>query len=347
MMLTRQSFLASLVVLWVVIHVAYLSYVRERRERIATLILWELLGFAIPLSAWLVYLWWVDGLRAFFELVPDTFRIAAQGNKGPMSTRLVRGLGGLGRKMFQDDLRVETAAAAAAIVAVIVAQWRDWRGISKLGIPPLALPLWFAAELVAASAPGDYYGHYYMPFVPLWACTAALIVELFVPRGSRWSWSLGLRATACAVLLVAVVAVLDARYRADPIKYWFINAPGAHLPPDFLQTITDGAKERGWQSYVPLDTMATHVLLDMPLRPGTRFLAQYQYQFPGPDSPRGSELLADIGRADIVVEDVARLRLDPALERRIRGTLQTSFTPFLHAHGLQIYARTNPSDRPR
>jgi hypothetical protein len=249
--------------------------------------------------------------------------------------------------MFQDKPLVEGTAAAGVIVVVLVAQWRNWRGSSKLGIPPIVLPLWFAAELVAASAPGEYYGHHYMPFVPICACAAAMVLELCIPKEPRLSYSYLLRVTACVVLMGGVINILDARYRADPMKYWLTYAPGAHLPTTIINKVADDAKTFGWHSYVPLDTMATHVLLDMPLKPGTRFLVQYQYQFQGPESLRGSELLADLSRADVVVEDLARYRLDRELESRIRTTLRSSFTPFLKWSGLQFYARTGNSNEQR
>jgi hypothetical protein len=70
----------------------------------------------------------------------------------------------------------------------------------------------------------------------------------------------------------------------------------------------------------------------------------YPYEFAGPDSPRGRELVTDIEGADLVVEDRKRLRLDRALEFRIQAILQRSFVPLLDYKNFRFYARRTPPD---
>jgi hypothetical protein len=132
---------------------------------------------------------------------------------------------------------------------------------------------------------------------------------------------------------------LDASYRADPMKYWYVYATNVRPPPEIVQRLRDDATRFGWRGYMPLLTNSPEVLLDMPLPPGTRFLAQYPYQFSSADSPRAQEFLADLDGADLVVEDRQRFRLNPMLERRIRATLQTSFTPLFDWSNFHFYAR--------
>jgi hypothetical protein len=93
-----------------------------------------------------------------------------------------------------------------------------------------------------------------------------------------------------------------------------------------------------------LDTLAPEVLFDVPLAPGTRFLAQYPYQFPGPDSPRGREFLADLAAADVVIYDKQRFRFDPMLEMRTQQLLRSAFTPLFEWAHFQFLGRREATD---
>jgi hypothetical protein len=95
--------------------------------------------------------------------------------------------------------------------------------------------------------------------------------------------------------------------------------------------------------YVPLFTNSPEVLLDMPLKPGTRFLAQYPFQFDGAESPRGRELLRDISAADVIVEDSQRLKLNRDLEARIESIVRTSFVLEFDWSHFHFYRRRDSS----
>jgi hypothetical protein len=335
MLLCRQSFLVSLTVIWLALHAPLF----RRPAVLARLVGWELAGFLLPLLVWLAYVSSHDALRAFLELGWETMAFATRNDKGPLPGRLMTALEWMLRKLVQSRHDVAIAMASVAALAITVAEVRAWQRRPVIAVSPLLLPLWFAAELVAASAPGEHYGHYYMPFVPLWACTFALVADIMLPRELRFAPASAVRVVVTAVLLIAAVNPLDARYRADQRKYWYLWAPQARLPASLVQQLEDGATRFGWRTYVPLDTMATQILLDMPLEPATRFLVQYRYQFDGPTSPRGAELLAALARADVVAEDTNRLPLDDALEHEIRTVLRASFTPLLTWTAMQFYVR--------
>jgi hypothetical protein len=336
-LLTRQTFLVSIVTIWVVAHA---SLIRELRS-LVRIVMWEAVGFAFPIVVLVMYLWGTGGLAAYLELLPETHAYW-RASQGGLDAKLMLGIHWMVVNVFHDTPSVAITTAVIAVAAVVVAVVRTYRGAPPISVTPLLLPLWFAAEMVAASAPGDYYGHYYIPFVPLFACIAALVAELVFPRGVRRRPLPIVRLVSWAALLTTGAVALDSSYRADPMKYWFPFAPDARFPSPVIELLRKDANNNGWRHYVPLQTTSPAVLLDMPLPLGTRFLFQYPYQFAGPDSARGRELLADIARADIVVYDGIRLRLDLALEARIREMLQRSFTPLFSWSHFQFLVRRGP-----
>jgi hypothetical protein len=362
--LSRQSFLASLIAIWVVLHLPLARREREREREspcLARIVAWEVFGFLLPIVAWLTYLWRAGGLAQYLELIQETrtFGSAYHGVGGlrqlardahfaaphdSLTARMSQGLAGMIGAVFAG--RPATAILMGILASGVIIAWMIRRRPESpvLRATAVLLPVWFAAELVAASAPGTYYGHYYLPFVPIWACTFALAAEMLLPKTmtglTEWA-----RVAMCMMVLVAGVTALDVSYRADPEKYWYPGASNARLPAAVVERLRDDAKHWGLRTYVPLDTQATALLLDMPLTPGTRFLIQYFYQFPGPDSPRGQELLADIARSDMVVEDKERSALDQRLERTIAATLRSAFaTPFEWSHFRFYVRRDHVSD---
>jgi hypothetical protein len=352
--LTRQTFLAALGAIWLAAHVPLLRSPR----RLVSAIGWEVAGFALPIVGGLVYLWSTGSFSPFLELLPETFAFSSTpfvwnmtpgsrlgvgvqywspaAMRAEIGGRTLRALEWFVAIVFHGERRTAMALATIGMIAALAATTVRRRGKTMMSIAPLVLPFWFAAELAVASAPGNYYGPYYLPFVPLVACVVSLVAEVLVPIGSggaahREGWrvrSRVLAVTRVSALLACLTVTLwslDAWYRIDPTKYWWLFAPNVHMPAQIVERVRQEADGSGSRRYVPLFTNSPEVLLDMPLKPGTRFLAQYPFQFQGPESPRGRELLQDLSAADVLVEDAQRLKLDRDLEARIQSIVQTSF----------------------
>ena len=359
--LTRQTFAASLAVLWLAGH----AYLARFPRRLFAAVKWEVAGFSLPVLSWLVYLWRTDSFGAVLELMPETVAFgstplvwnmtpnpqlgvgvqywspAAIGNT--LHAKAIRAYEWFIAIVFHGDRRAAIAFAAVGMAAVLVATAARTRGRTIMRIPPLVLPFWFAAELAVASAPGNYFGHYYLPFVPLFACVAAVIAEVLIPRAPTSIVPMLSRLTVLLACLGATLWSLDAWYRVDPTKYWWLFAPNVHMPPHVVLHLEEEARRSGSSRYVPLFTLSPEVLLDMPLKPGTRFLAQYPFQFHGPESPRGRELLHDISAADVIVEDSQRLKLDRDLETQIQSIIRTSFVADFDWSHFHFYRRRDSS----
>jgi hypothetical protein len=232
--LTRQTFVAALGVIWLAAHA---PLVRSPR-RLLRVIGWEVAGFALPTVLWLVYLWRTDSFIPFLELLPETFVFgstplvwnltpnqllgvgvqywppSAFGNT--LRARAIRGIEWFIAIVFHGDRRVAIAFAIFGTIAVLVATATRKRGATVARITPLILLFWFAAELAVASAPGNYFGHYYLPFVPFWACLMSVIAQILMPRTPRLNVLTAARLTALVVCLTVTLSSLDAWYRIDP-----------------------------------------------------------------------------------------------------------------------------------
>jgi hypothetical protein len=336
MLFARQSFVLSFTAVALVLH---LRVVRQGGD-LRRLLTWELVGFAAPVAAWFAYLVAVGGTSAFFDVVRDSLALVGQPGKGSMIARMSTGLGWMVHNVFAGRNDVAWLTLGGGAIGVALAQVAG-RSREAEGLPPLLLPLWFLAELVAAAAPAEYYGHQYIPFVPIWAVLAALVVQVSISPSPRSRWQASLPVVAVVGLIGAGVTVLDAPFRADPEKFWFTYAPNAHLPPEIVQRFADGSRTNGWRSYVPLDTMGIAVLLDMPLRPATRFVNQYTYQFADPDTRRRTELLDAVRRTDVVVEEKRRQRLGNDVERELHTLLASTFLTFIELPDYRFYVRRN------
>ena len=359
--LTRQTFVAALLVIWFAAH----APLARSPRRLLRALGWEVAGFALPTVLWLVYLWRTDSFTQFLELLPETFAFgstpflwnltpnprlgvglqhwppAAFGNT--LGARATRGIEWFIAIVFHGERRVAITLAIVGTIAVLLAIAARRRGRTVMSITPLVLPFWFAAELAVASAPGNYFGPYYIPFVPFLACLVAVIAEVLIPRAPGLNVSTAARLAALLVCLMVALSSLNAWYRIDPTKYWWLFAPNVHIPA--LMTAHLQQESQGSESprYVPLFTNSPEVLLDMPLKPGTRFLGQYPFQFAGPESPRGRELLRDLAAARVIVEDSQRLKLDRDLEARIQAIIRTAFVPDFDWSHFHFYRRREPS----
>ncbi len=201
--LTRQTFVAALAsalgVIWLAAHA---PLVRSPR-RLLRAIGWEVAGFALPTVLWVVYLWRTDSFTPVFELLPETFvfgstpflwNVTPNARLGvgvqywspaafsnTLRASAIRGIAWFIAIVFHGDRRVAIALAIVGTIAVLMATAARKRGRTVMSITPLVLPLWFAAELAVASAPGNYFGPYYIPFVPFLACLISVIAEVLIP----------------------------------------------------------------------------------------------------------------------------------------------------------------------
>jgi len=342
MLFARQSFALSLLALSVVLHLG----LARRRHPVRSILMWEVAGFMVPIFVWCAYLWWTGAITAVLDLVRDSMALVGQPGKGAMGARLVAGLGWMVQSVFDGRTRLAWATLIGGVVVVFVGQ-SSARRRDALSFPPFVVPIWFFAELTAVAAPAEYYGHQYLPFVPIWSTLAALTVHMALPTAvDRLRW----RAYTAAAIMVALLGiemlVLDAPFRADPKKGWYTFAPNARLSPAVLQRIEEESQRAGWRSYVPLDTMAIAVLLDMPLHPATRFINQYAYQFTSAETARAREFLEAIGNTDMVVEEKRRQRLGSQMEQQIGGILRSRFVMLFDTPEHRFYARRTPTVPP-